>query len=71
MKPDTFLGYPSNSLALQEHFSDANAQGPLSCAAFRMNNQHLDPAYAEESLRIREQCVTLALELLRQSPSPT
>jgi hypothetical protein len=57
-------GMPSALRSLQEYFSNANAQGPLSCAAFRMNNQHLDPDYAEESLRIREQCVTLALELL-------
>lgn len=58
-------GMPSALRSLKEHFSDANAQGPLSCAAFRMNNQHLDPDYEEESLGIREQCVTLALELLR------
>jgi hypothetical protein len=58
-------GMASALKSLQENFYDANAQGPLSCAAFRMNNLHLDPAFAEESLQIREQCVTLAMELLR------
>lgn len=52
--------------ALIKHFQDADSLGPLSCAAFRMNNQHRDPERREESLRIREQCVTLAQELLRE-----
>lgn len=51
-------------LSLQTYFSDENAQGPMSCAAFRMNNEHLLPAREDESLRIRQQCVTLAQALL-------
>ncbi|MDQ8199380.1 hypothetical protein QEH56_14535 [Pelagicoccus enzymogenes] len=49
---------------LREYFLDPNAQGPISCAAFRLNNRHLQPDLADESLRIRQQCVTLAEALL-------
>jgi len=49
---------------LQDHFGNASAQGPMSCAAFRMNNEHLLVARADESLQIRQQCVTLAQALL-------
>lgn len=52
--------------ALRAYFQDANSLGPISCAAFRMDNQHLEPGRREESLRIREQCVTLARELLKE-----
>ena len=61
-------GNPGMAPALQAlagHFQDADSLGPLSCAAFRMDNRHLDPDRRDESLRIREQCVTLAQELLR------
>jgi hypothetical protein len=36
----------------------------MACAAFRLNNRHELPALAAESLRIRQQCVTLAEALL-------
>jgi hypothetical protein len=49
---------------LKSFFGDANAQGPMSCAAFRMNNEHESPDRSEESLQIRQQCVTLAEALL-------
>lgn len=49
---------------LRDHFGDVNAQGPMSCAAFRMNNEHLLAAREDESLQIRQQCVTLAQALL-------
>jgi predicted nucleotidyltransferase len=57
-------GIPRAMQALKDSFGDVNAQGPMSCAAFRMNNQHLLRAREEESLRIRQQCVTLAQALL-------
>ncbi len=50
---------------LGDDFENANSKGPLSCAAFRLNNQHLDQRLEEESMRIREQCVTVARELLK------
>lgn len=50
---------------LREYFHDENALGPMSCAAFRMNNEHLRQERMEESLILRQQCVTLANELLR------
>ena len=57
-------GMPRALETLETLFTKVDAQGPMSCAAFRMNNQHLDPAFEEESLRIRQQCVTLAHALL-------
>ena len=51
-------------LCLVEHFGTPDAQGPVACAAFRLNNQHLEPQNEEASLRIRQQCVTLAQALL-------
>lgn len=50
--------------ALRSYFTDENAEGPMACAAFRMNNQHLQPELADESMLIRQQLVTLAHELL-------
>ena len=50
--------------ALKNYFLDDEAEGPLACVAFRMNSQHDLPEFAEESLQLRQQCVTLALELL-------
>jgi len=41
-----------------------DAEGPVACAAFRLNNQHTTAALADESARIRQLCVTLAQELL-------
>jgi len=46
-------------------FERGDALGPMACAAFRMNNEHLRPERAEESLMLRQQCVTLADELMR------
>lgn len=50
--------------ALQNYFTTPDSLGPMSCAAFRMNNQHLAPELEEESMLIRQQCVTLAQALL-------
>jgi len=36
----------------------------MACAAFRMNNQHLQPELLDESIQLRQQLVTLAYELL-------
>jgi predicted nucleotidyltransferase len=50
--------------ALERYYTDENSEGPLACAAFRLDNRHLDPELQEESLQIRQQCVTLARALL-------
>jgi hypothetical protein len=55
---------PHAVYALENYFSNPDSLGPMSCAAFRMNNQHLDPEVESESMQIRQQCVTLAQELL-------
>lgn len=52
--------------SLKTYFQAADSPGPMSCAAFRMNNQHLDRERRDESMRIREQCVTLAQALLKE-----
>ena len=57
-------GMPRALQTLKSFFSDADEQGPVSCAAFRMNNEHESPERMEESLLIRQQCVTLAQALL-------
>jgi hypothetical protein len=58
----------SNALnCLKQYFQDEDAQGPLACAAFRMNNEHLSLGAREESLMLRQQCVTVANELLRDA----
>ncbi len=57
-------GMPRALQTLQDHFGNVNAQGPISCAAFRMNNEHLLAERGDESLLIRQQCVTLADALL-------
>ncbi len=49
--------------SLRDHFLDPNAQGPMSCAIFRLGTNHLQQ-YSEESLRLRQQYVTLAEALL-------
>jgi hypothetical protein len=58
-------GAPYALNCLQKYFDNPEAQGPMACAAFRMNQEHLRPERAEESLMLRQQCVTLANELLR------
>jgi hypothetical protein len=50
--------------ALENYFSTPDSLGPMSCAAFRMNNHHQDPDLEEESMQIRQQCVSLAQALL-------
>jgi len=55
---------PHACAALEQCFRDENAEGPLACAAFRLNNRHLDPDFESESMQIRQQSVTLAHELL-------
>ncbi len=49
---------------LESDFSGPDADGPLACAAFRLNNLHLERENTEASWQIRQQCVTLAQELL-------
>jgi hypothetical protein len=36
----------------------------MACAAFRLNNRHEEREFEGESILIRQQCVTLAQELL-------
>ncbi len=50
--------------ALKNYFATPESPGPMACAAFRLNNQHLAPEFQDESERIRQQCVTLADALL-------
>ena len=57
-------GMPHALKCLQSFFAHADAQGPVACAAFRLNNLHREPQNQEESLRIRQQFVTLAGLLL-------
>lgn len=58
-------GAPLALDCLQRYFEGLDALGPMACAAFRMNNEHLHVSRSEESLMLRQQCVTLAAELLR------
>ncbi len=58
-------GAPLAVNCLQNYFEGPDSFGPVACAAFRMNNEHLLPERAGESLRLRQQCVTLANELMR------
>ena len=55
---------PHATSALERYFKDENDEGPMSCAAFRLNNRHQEPDLLDESMQIRQQCVTLAQELL-------
>ncbi len=57
-------GVTSALRCLEHQFSSPDAHGPVACAAFRLNNQHHEPQNEEASLRIRQQCVTLAQALL-------
>lgn len=50
--------------ALTNYFTTPDSLCPVSCAAFRMNNRHLEPGLRDESMQIRQQCVTLAQALL-------
>lgn len=49
---------------LQRDFLDNKADGPMSCAAFRLNNQHEEKQNEDAAMRIREECVTLARALM-------
>lgn len=55
---------PHAVAALQQYFQNENSDGPMACAAFRLNNRHLEREFEGESMMIRQQCVTLAKELL-------
>ena len=55
---------------LREYFKDEDSQGPVSCAAFRLNNRHRETEFADEALGIRQQCVTLARALLDRAALP-
>ncbi len=55
---------PHALAALQRYFRNEDDEGPMSCAAFRLNNRHQDVDLLDESMQIRQQCVTLAHELL-------
>jgi hypothetical protein len=55
---------PHAIYALENYFSTPDSLGPMSCAAFRLNNLHLNPELEAESMQIRQQCVTLAQALL-------
>lgn len=57
-------GMESALQSLQKYFEHEDALGPVYCAAFRLNNQHQTAEKADESLRIRQECVSLARELL-------
>lgn len=50
--------------ALRLHFGSVDALGPVSCAAFRLNNRQDLPENRDEAAQIRQQCVTLAQVLL-------
>jgi hypothetical protein len=58
-------GFSGALSSLARYYADENAEGPMACAAFRLDNRHLHPTNREESLRIRQQCVTLARTLLQ------
>lgn len=58
------MAVPHALKALESYYANPDSEGPLACAAFRMNNQHLNPELEEESMQLRQQCVTLAQELL-------
>ena len=57
-------GFNHAAKCLETHFTKPDGQGPVACAAFRLNNQHKEPRYEQAALRIRQQCVTLAEALL-------
>ncbi len=57
-------GMPHALHALKNYFTSTEALGPMSCSAFRLGDDHLSAEFAEDSLRIRQQCVTLAEALL-------
>lgn len=58
------MAMPHAVYALENYFTTPDSSGPMSCAAFRLNNRHQDPEFENESMQIRQQCVTLAQELL-------
>ena len=50
--------------SLEDFFLHPDAPGPMACAAFQLNNQHRELQNQNASMRIRQQCVTLAQVLL-------
>jgi hypothetical protein len=55
---------PHAIYALQNYFTTPDSLGPMSCAAFRMDNRHQAPEFEDESIQMRQQYVTLAQALL-------
>jgi hypothetical protein len=55
---------PHAIYALENYFTTPNSLGPMSCAAFLLNDRHLASELEDESMQIRQQCVTLAQALL-------
>ena len=45
-------------------FYDRDSDGPVACAAFRLENRHWEATNQVESVKIRQACVTLAEALL-------
>lgn len=52
-------------VCLQTCYAHEDAEGPMACAAFRLNGRHEMPEMADASLGIRRQCVGLAQALLQ------
>lgn len=50
---------------LKTSFAHEDAEGPVACAAFRLNGRQETPEMADASLGIRRQCVGLAQALLQ------
>jgi predicted nucleotidyltransferase len=57
-------GFPAAQKCLEQCFTHPEAEGPMACATFRLGYAHNEGALADESLRLRQQCVTLAEALL-------
>ncbi len=49
---------------LRTYFHDRDSDGPVACAAFRLENRHWEATNQVESVKIRQACVTLAEALL-------
>ena len=57
-------GAPHALATLKLYFESTEALAPVACAAFRLNNRQNEPAFAEQAMLIRQQCVTIAHALL-------
>jgi hypothetical protein len=49
---------------IRRDFLDDNSDGPVSCAAFRLNNEHRESQNKDAAMRIQQDCVTLARALM-------